>query len=145
MTQAIDVFEAADDAEVRACFPVMRVLRPHLADEADFLARVRRQAEAVGWRLLYAVRDGEPVGCASFRIAEFLAWGKTIYVDDLVVIEAARGQGCADALMARVAAIGREHACVTLQLDSGTHRLGAHRFYHRIGLTIASFHFARAL
>jgi len=44
---------AESDADLLACFPLMRQLRPHLASPEDFVARVRRQA-AEGYRLLVA-------------------------------------------------------------------------------------------
>jgi hypothetical protein len=40
---------------------------------------------------------------------------------------------------------GRRERCETFSLDSGTHRLGAHRFYHRLKMAISSFHFQRKL
>jgi hypothetical protein len=39
----------------------------------------------------------------------------------------------------------RVEGCAEFHLDSGTHRLAAHRFYHRLGLGIASFHFQKKL
>ena len=40
---------AETDAEIAACFPVMRLLRPHLTSPEELCARVRRQAQA-GYR-----------------------------------------------------------------------------------------------
>ena len=37
---------------------------------------------------------------AGFRVNEFLAWGKHLYVDDLVTAEGSRGRGLADRLFA---------------------------------------------
>jgi hypothetical protein len=39
----------------------------------------------------------------------------------------------------------RTQGCAQFHLDSGTHRLGAHRFYHRLKLAITSFHFQKTL
>jgi len=49
----IEVKIALSDAETKRIFPVMRELRPHLRDEADFLARVERQRSLTGWQLIY--------------------------------------------------------------------------------------------
>jgi GNAT superfamily N-acetyltransferase len=68
-----------------------------------------------------------------------------LYVDDLVTTEAARGQGVGRELLAALRDKARAGGCRVLDLDSGVHRADAHRFYMREGLTISSFHFARAL
>jgi hypothetical protein len=80
---------AISDAEVAHVFPVMRELRTHIADAADFVTRVQRQRQTErGWQLLYVEDNGTPVAAASFRILEHLAWGKVLYVDDLICSEA---------------------------------------------------------
>ena len=132
---------ATSDEEIAACFPVMRELRLHL-EEADFLARVRRQ-EAEGYRLAYAELAGGCVAVAGFRISEFLAYGRILYVDDLVTAAAHRSTGLGKLLLDWLADHAREAGCAQLHLDSGTQRRAAHRFYHREGLEIVNFHFAR--
>jgi GNAT superfamily N-acetyltransferase len=144
MTQFI-VREAATDLEIRSVYPVMRELRPHVATAGDFLARVRRQQAQSGWRLIYVEDAGEPVAAAGFRISEWLAWDKALYVDDLICLESHRGRGFADALMRWMEDEARAQGCAQFHLDSGTHRLPAHRFYHRLGLSIGSFHFSKTL
>ncbi len=141
----IEVKVASADAEILACFPAMKVLRPHLKDAHELLVRARRQMSESGWRLVYVEEQGVVVGCASFRIAEFLSWGKTIYVDDLIVLESHRGRGFADALMQYIKATGEASGCSEYHLDSGTSRHAAHRFYHRIGFSIRAFHFDQRL
>jgi hypothetical protein len=79
---------AESDEAILACLPVMRHLRD-LGDPAAFLRRVREQQRS-GFRLA-ALRDGgEPVAVAGFRFGENLAWGRFLYVDDLVTLPAAR-------------------------------------------------------
>jgi hypothetical protein len=41
--------------------------------------------------------------------------------------------------------LARKESCGEFHLDSGTHRLGAHRFYHRLKLAITSFHFQKKI
>ena len=141
----MEVREAAADADIARVWPVMRELRPHVASEAEFLARVRRQQAGSGWRLVYVEDAGAPVAAAGFRVSEWLAWGKALYVDDLVCLENHRGKGFAEALMAWMEELARAEGCAQFHLDSGTHRLGAHRFYHRLKLAITSFHFQKTL
>jgi GNAT superfamily N-acetyltransferase len=137
--------EATTDADFRRVFPVVHVLRPHVQSADDLLARARRQQKQSGWRLIYVEDRGEPVAIASFRISEWLAWGRALYVDDLVALESHRGKGYAEALMHWMEELARRENCAEFHLDSGTHRLGAHRFYHRLKLTITSFHFSKRL
>lgn len=139
------VKEATTDLDICSVYPVMRELRPHVASAEDFLARVRRQQAQCGWRLITVEDVGEPVAAAGFRISEWLAWGKALYVDDLICLESHRGRGFAEALMRWMEAEARAQGCAQFHLDSGTHRLAAHRFYHRLGLAIGSFHFSKTL
>ena len=136
---------AVTDADIRRCFPVMQVLRPHLTNEDDFVARVRAMQGDFRWRLIFTEDAGKVVAVSGFRVSEYLYSGKTLYVDDLVALESHRGKGFAEALMEWMAETARQEGCQTFSLDSGTHRLGAHRFYHRLKLAITSFHFQRTL
>jgi GNAT superfamily N-acetyltransferase len=140
-----EVREATSDDDIRRCFPVLKVLRPHLTSADELVARVHRQQAQYGWRLIYAEESGSPVAAAGFRISEWLAWGKALYVDDLVALESHRGQGYAEALMRHMERVAVEQDCAEFHLDSGTHRLAAHRFYHRLKLAISSFHFSKRL
>jgi len=88
----MDIKIAITESEIAACFPAMRELRPHLT-ETDFVSRVQRQMKNHGYVLVYVALQDEVVAVAGYRIAEFLAWGRTFYVDDLVCREAFRKQG----------------------------------------------------
>lgn len=145
MSAGAGVKEAISDADIVGVFPVMQVLRPHIATVEEFLARVRRQQAQSGWRLIFVEDEGRPVACAGFRVSEWLAWGKALYVDDLVALESHRGKGFAERLMRWMIDLAVQEGCREFHLDSGTHRLAAHRFYHRLGLSITSFHFVRKL
>jgi GNAT superfamily N-acetyltransferase len=139
------VQRATTDADIARCFAVMRQLRPHLKDEADFIARCRAQMAEAGWTLIY-VEDGDAVAAVSgFRIQHMLHSGKTLYVDDLVTAEDKRGRRFGEVLMAWMEQTARDAGCETFSLDSGTQRTGAHKFYFRMGLPITSFHFAKKL
>ncbi len=95
-----DVKLAESDADIGRCFAVMRQLRPHLKDEAEFIARVRRQIAGEKWHLAFVEDAGGAVAAMSgFRLMECLFSGKTLYVDDLVTAEDQRGQGFGEALM----------------------------------------------
>lgn len=118
-------------------------LRPHVG-ESVFLERVRRQIES-GYHLAYLESDGEIKAVAGYRFGEFLAWGKIMYVDDLVCKESERGKGYGGQLLEWLVAHARERGCDQFHLDSGTHRVDAHRFYQAHGMEISSYHFGMKL
>ena len=119
-------------------------LRPHHGSVEALAARIDAQ-RADGYRVAASLADGQAAAVAGFRIAENLAWGRFLYVDDLVTRAALRGRGHADAVMAWVEAEARRAGCDELHLDSGVRpdREDAHRFYVRHRLRITSYHVAR--
>jgi len=136
----MNVKVAESDEEILACWSVMRELRPHLARD-EFLVRVQRQARE-GYRLAFLDSDSGPVAVAGFRVLENLAWGRFLYVDDLVTLPAERSRGHGKALLAWLRAEARRRGCAQLHLDSGAQRRDAHRFYEREGLPASAYHFA---
>ncbi len=141
MTYAIALAES--DADIARCYPVIRELRPHIANAAELVARVQRQRTG-GYHLAYRAENegrGRVVACGGWRINEHLAWGLALYVDDLVTLASERSQRHGDALFDWLVDQARQRGCVNFHLDSGTHRVDAHRFYLRKRMAITSFHF----
>ncbi len=134
------IIEAIETEQVRACFPVMHELRPH-HDEASFVAQVETQFQQ-GYRMVSALCGGRVRGVAGFRVLENLAWGRFLYVDDLVTTAAEHGAGHGSALIDWLIAEARRLNCVQFHLDSGVQRYGAHRFYLHKGMDITCHHFA---
>ena len=97
--KAFDVKLAQSDSDIARVYPVMKELRPAPQSAAEFLERVHRQQAQSGWRMIYVEDAGVPVAASGFRISEWLAWGKALYVDDLICLESHRGLGFAEALM----------------------------------------------
>ncbi len=134
---------ADSDELIERCFPVMHELRPHVDHEA-FLVRVRRQM-AQGYQIAFVEERGEVQAVAGFRVVEMLAWGKAMYVDDLVAAQATRGTGHGSRLFDWLVETARNLKCDQFHLDSGVHRFAAHRFYLHKGMDITSHHFAMKL
>lgn len=134
---------AKSDEEIAICYPVMHELRPHVA-EREFVSRVRRQ-EASGYKLAYVLEGGEAVAVAGYRIGENLAWGRFLYVDDLVTRSSQRSHGYGAALLSWLMTQAAEAGCQQVHLDSGVHRTDAHRFYDRQGMERASVHFRKVI
>jgi GNAT superfamily N-acetyltransferase len=135
---------AGSAADVRRCFPVMAQLRPHLAEE-EFAARAARQRDLYGYSLAFVEDEGRVVAVAGYRVSECLHSGRYLYVDDLVTDEAQRSRGHGEALLEWLAARARSEGCASLTLESGVQRHGAHRFYLRHRMHIASYHFVLPL
>lgn len=130
---------ATTDAEIAACYPVMRELRHHIREE-QFLSRVRSQ-ENTGYRLAYVQEQDGVVAVAGFRVGENLAWGNFLYVDDLVTHSGHRSKGYGANLLSWLKEQAKILGCEQMHLDSGAQRKDAHRFYEREGMSLAGFHF----
>ncbi len=139
----MDISIAETDADIAACYTVMRELRPHIA-EMEFLARIRQQ-EKTGYRLALARDANQPVAVTGFRILENLAWGRFLYVDDLVTLPAHRSRGFGAKLLNWLRQRAAQENCAQFHLDSGIQRTDAHRFYQREGMTLSCFHFAETI
>jgi len=139
----MNVTVAQTRKEILRCYPAMAQLRPHLK-RADFVKRVQRQA-ASGYLIAFLETQGAVKSVAGFRILENLAWGKFMYVDDIVTDESARSKGYGQRLLAWLVARAKDEGCAELHLDSGVQRFGAHRFYLAAGMDITAHHFAMEL
>ncbi|HEX7153761.1 MAG TPA: GNAT family N-acetyltransferase [Thermoanaerobaculia bacterium] len=130
---------AQTDEEIVACFPVLHQLRPAL-DPATFVSDVRRM-QGQGY-ILAALSAPDVRAVAGYRYYETLAFGPTLYVDDLVTDASHRSSGYGERLLAWLKAEATRNGCRYLTLDSGLKRLGAHKFYRRHGLEEIALHFA---
>jgi GNAT superfamily N-acetyltransferase len=107
------------------------------------LAQIKEQMRE-GYKIAYVESDGEVLCVAGFVVGTKLAWGKHIYVDDLVTADRHRSKGAGAKMIDWLKDHARELGCEQLHLDSGVQRFGAHRFYLRHGFDISSHHFAIA-
>lgn len=140
MIQEHTVQQASSMEQIQSCYNVMKQLRPHL-DEKLFVGQVQRQLTQ-GYHLAYLEIDGEVRACAGFRILELLAWGKILYIDDLVTDSAMRKNGLASMLIKWVLEQAKAEQCDQVHLDSGPQRHDAHRLYLNHGFSIIGYHFA---
>lgn len=135
--------------ETRLVHEAMRALRTNYEGEQRFVEHVDEVLRPGGYRLLGAFVPGEEQAraAAGFRVADNLAWGHHLYIDDLSTTPDARRQGHAGALLGWLIEEGRRLGCGQLHLDSGVgpERFDAHRLYHNHGCAIYSHHFARGL
>jgi GNAT superfamily N-acetyltransferase len=124
-------------------------LRGHLGSVDQVVDRVDTSQRAEGYRLVGAFidRDEQAAGAAGFRIGHSLAWGRYLYVDDLIVRADRRGRGCGRVLLEWLEGEARRQRCDQLHLDSGVRpaRRAAHRLYLDVGLAINSLHFDKPI
>lgn len=135
----MDIRLATNDTEIAACFPVLKELRPHLAKN-EFVCRIKHQQQS-GYLLAFLGDPDCVVAVAGFRIGENLAWGRFLYVDDLVTLSTHRSKGYGSKLLTWLKNFAKQENCMQLHLDSGIQRKEAHRFYEREGLATAGLHF----
>lgn len=136
----IEIFIAHTDAEIESCYPVFSELRPHVA-RSNFLSQVRRQ-QAQSYQILALKHKGLIKSVAGFRFAEFLAWGKVLYIDDLTTLSGETSQGFASALLDWLIDHAKSNECQGVHLDTGYARHAAHRLYLYKGLQLSSHHLA---
>lgn len=140
----IRIDEVVNSADITDTHEVMSELRPGYTRDC-YRQFVAEQLLGNGVRMA-ALREGDTVkAVVTFRISASLAWGKFIYVDDLVTMQNGRSSGFGKTLLDWVCDRGREAGCAELHLDSGVQRHAAHRFYLRERMDIVFYHFKKAL
>jgi len=128
------------DSEIRSCYTILHGLRPHLTNEEAFVRQIKRQLSE-GYKLLCSEENGEIKAVAGFRFFECLAWGKVLYIDDLVTAPETRKSGHGGALLKHLIEIAKKEHCNQVHLDSGPQRHDAHRLYLNSGFKIIAHHF----
>jgi GNAT superfamily N-acetyltransferase len=135
---------AVTDEQILSTHSLMKQLRPNI-QESDYLRIVKMQREKSGYQLATLTENGQLVCLAGLRISHSLAWGKYLYVDDLVTDEQQRSQGDGKVMIDWLVEYARKNQCTELHLDSGVQRHEAHRFYLRERMDITCYHFRRSL
>lgn len=122
----IQIAETGD--EIDSCYAVMSELRPHLSRD-EFVAQVKRQIDESGYQLIYLTDEGEVKAVAGIRIAEWLARGMSLDLEDLVSTESERSKGYGGQLFDWLLDYGRQRDCTEIRLVSHVTRFRAHQFY----------------
>jgi len=145
----MDIIRITDDAHaviepgwLARAQAVHRQLRPQLPP--DYAQKMQGIFDG-GGEMCVAVIGEEVVGVAVFRSFENTHAGRKFYVDDLVTDERHRSSGVGRALIAFLERLAQSRGGESIELDSGTHRVDAHRFYFREGFVITSFCFRKGL
>jgi predicted N-acetyltransferase YhbS len=128
---------------IKRCAAVLRELRTVLTED-QIIDRVQHQMTD-GYRLVCVESAGSVASVAGYRILRNLAYGKFLYVDDLVTRADQKRTGHAGQLIEWLCEHARDQGCSFLVLDSGVQRFEAHRFYLAHQMDITAHHFARKL
>ena len=134
--------ETHDD--LRACWPVMQELRPHITSAEMFIERVGRM-RAESYRLLVIWRDSEVMALGGYRYQENLLYGRAMYLDDFVTRESARGEGWGQLIINVVTSLAEDAGCEKLVLDTSLANALAQRFYFRQGLLSGAMRFSKSI
>ena len=121
----------------------MSELRPHLSLE-DFIAQVKRQMENSNFRLVYLL-DDEIRAVSGIRVAEWLAGGKCLEIEDLVSKDGERSKGYGGELFDWIVEYAKQENCKEVKLVSHVTRYGAHRFYLSKRMDINAHYFSLKL
>lgn len=135
---------AKTETEIRKCYGVMSQLRPHLSLE-NFVAQVNRQIENSNFQLVYLEDLDEIKAVGGIRIAEWLARGKSLEIEDLVSQENERSKGFGGELFDWIVEYAKNQNCAEVRLVSHVTRFGAHKFYLNKGMIIDAHFFSLAL
>ena len=133
-----EVRNANKEEDVRRCWLVFQELRPHLTEE-EFVKRWKTQREE-GYEIIYIQIDGEVVAAAGFRVMKTMAWGKILYLDDLIALGTQHGRGWGTILLIWLKKKALTQQCDGMHLDTGYQRHAAHKAYLRNGFELNCHH-----
>jgi GNAT superfamily N-acetyltransferase len=98
VTAAMEIRLAESDADLERISDVLLQLRAAF-DRESLIAQIEEQMHH-GYRIAYAESGGEVSCVAGFVVGTKLAWGKHLYVDDLVTAESHRSTGVGSQMIA---------------------------------------------
>ncbi len=131
---------AEADDEIQNCYAVMAQLRQHLSPE-EYLARVERQRKNSGFQIVY-LTDSEIKAVGGIRIAEWLAGGKYLEIEDLITKSGERSKNYGGELFDWIVDYAKNENCAQVKLVSHVKRFGAHKFYLKKGMSIEAHYFS---
>jgi GNAT superfamily N-acetyltransferase len=135
----VQVLEADTEEVARRCWPLFRLLRANIDDEEEFVRRWRAQRPE-GYQIVYVEVDGRVAAAAGFRLLHTMAWGRVLYLDDLIAGSEYQGNGLGALLLRWLQEEARRRECDEVHLDTGYQRQAAHRTYLRNGFELSCHH-----
>lgn len=146
---------AADEITIRELSPeetglaykAMLALGRRIAGKQQMIDQINNLQRSEGYRIIAAFEPGDPEAASiiGFRILHNMAWGRFMYLDDVVTREEYRGHGHGGRLIDWCLNYARQQGCAEVHLDSAMHRADAHRLYVNKRFNIGSHHFGQRL
>lgn len=137
------MLDTSNDRELERAFVIFAHLRPHL-DCASFVRRVQAQ-RVEGYEIAYCELNGVVVAAAGYRVTSFLAWGRVLYIDDLITHPERKRLGLGGALLDWLIEESKRRNCDEIHLDTGFSRHDAHRLYLNKGFKLGCHHMSLQL
>lgn len=106
---------ALNEEDLRAFFPLIKELRPHLSVE-EYLEIYKESHLADHYQITALIEGDNILGLMGHRILSDLVRGKHIYIDDLIVNEKYRSQGVGRDLLLFAEELARKEDIKTLRL-----------------------------
>lgn len=128
------------DADLEIVGSLLIQLRPSY-DLRTIISQIKAQQKR-GYTVAYIKDDGQAICAAGFVIETRLAWGKHMYIEDLITDEHRRSSGLGKVMLDWLKSYAQKNDCEQIHLDSSVQNFSAHRFYLREGFNIASHHFS---
>ena len=136
----MEVGIAEVDSDLEIVGSLLIQLRPSY-DLRTIIAQIKDQQKR-GYTVAYIGDDGQAICAAGFVIETRLAWGKHMYIEDIVTDANRRSSGLGKVMLDWLKSHAQKNDCEQIHLDSGVQNFSAHRFYLREGFNIASHHFS---
>jgi GNAT superfamily N-acetyltransferase len=128
-----------NSSDLLKCKEVILELRPHL--KAKDLVALHERMIPEGFKIIYIEEEGKALAFSGYRYQNMFYSGLTLYIDDLCTLPKARGKGYAGMLLDFIINEAKKNNADAVTLDSGYHRLDAHRLYLNKGFVLSSHHF----
>ena len=124
------IVELTTEPDFRSAFPVLQELRAGL--EYDHFREIYGASRTNDGYTLVGIREGSGwAALMGYRTLWDFVHGKHLYVDDLVVTEAARSRGLGARLLRYAEARAAETGCTLVRLCTGVQNTRGMRFYER--------------
>lgn len=136
MTWQLRTFLDADYAQLPELFALLEPAVP-LADVIERSGRMR----SAGWQCLGCFEGDRLIAMAGYIERCHLYAGSVLYVENVAVLPAWRGQGLGQVLMDALATLARARGCSSLTLDAYASNAPARVFYERLGYAPRGIHY----
>ena len=130
----------ASEEEIKYCYKIMNQTSKNLS-EKDFISLVSEQIKN-GYKLIYVIDNNEVICVTGFVIAQKIAWGKYLHIEDFVTSKSLKSTEAAKALFDFIKIYAKQQKCTSIHLDSSVDREEAHKFYLYENMKIDSYHFS---